>query len=303
MSPRKVNRPNPPKATAKRREAFLRQAERAITVHLINGIKSFKAKIPKAKLDDMYRDGKYDEMFRTLPWPVLEKSMQDGDARLARTKVTVGQHTIDAIGVDEADKSVSLDYVADRVLGQRRGKPTDNAPEGRLKRMVPDIKGEAREHLKEVVARGNATGMTPRAVSNQIIEGLGINDQQSRALKNFRKGLEQDGKYSQAHIDSKVAIKEKEMVKQRALTIAITETHAAANSTELKSWQAQQQSGLLSTDAMQTWLAEPDACAEICKPMDGTSIGLNDVWVLPDGRTTPYVQGHPRCRCQGDVST
>jgi hypothetical protein len=119
---------------------------------------------------------------------------------------------------------------------------------------------------------------------------IGLNQQQGQAAWNYRKSLIDAGN-SLEKVNSLTDRYAAKKLRERALTIARTETMEAINTGQRTEWRSAQRTGLLGPKAEREWMTVDNACP-ICLPMDG-------VRVLLDGGSFPVPgpPAHQRCRC------
>jgi hypothetical protein len=82
--------------------------------------------------------------------------------------------------------------------------------------------------------------------------------------------------------------------------IARTETLSASTGGQREAWLQAQDKGLLPRTQKRGWITTPDdrLDADVCEPMDGEEVGIDEPWTLPDGRAVMIPQqAHPQCRC------
>lgn len=155
-------------------------------------------------------------------------------------------------------------------------------------RFVTRVGEETRTAIRAAIVEGVRGGASPAQVAKQIRAVVGLTERQARAVENFRrKGatLQQIERYTAR------------LLKQRATTIARTETIAAANAGQQAAWQAAQRAGLLPLDMKRTWITTPDdrLCPQ-CQAVGGQVVGIDEPFRTPLGAVmNPPL--HPNCRC------
>jgi len=70
-------------------------------------------------------------------------------------------------------------------------------------------------------------------------------------------------------------------------------------------WKEAKSQGLLDPDrTARVWIVTPDDRLDevLCMPMDGEETGLEEPWIMPDGREAMVPQdSHPQCRCAASL--
>ena len=85
-------------------------------------------------------------------------------------------------------------------------------------------------------------------------------------------------------------------MRDRAETIARTETIRALSAGQDELWAQAREDGFLGADAQRVLIAAPDAC-DICLALDGVAVGLDEPWITDAGDEVDAPPVHPRCRC------
>lgn len=81
----------------------------------------------------------------------------------------------------------------------------------------------------------------------------------------------------------------------RGELIAQTETMTASNEGQREAWGQAVEEGLLTGNEKREWIVTPDdRLCEICEPMDGEQVGLNEMFDV-DGEQIDGPPAHPRC--------
>lgn len=170
--------------------------------------------------------------------------------------------------------------------------------------LVVQIDEQMRAAIRHQVELAFLHGVPPRELARRILdEGLGLTARQAGAVDAFRRRLEVAG-VDAADVDRRTARYHEAHLRRRATTIARTETLNAANQGQLEAWRQATDAGLISADARREWVATFDdrLDVELCEPMDGVRIPLDQPWVLPNGaRVMVPSFSHPNCRCTASL--
>jgi hypothetical protein len=153
------------------------------------------------------------------------------------------------------------------------------------------IDAQTRKTIQQITLRAFEEGLTPQQQSKLIRQYIGLLPQHATAVENFRKAL--------GDIDSSLADKmeeryRKKLLKWRADTIALSESHTASNEGNRESTRQAMKRGILDPDEYEMELfnhADKRICP-VCNALRGTRCPL------PGGRYggrsgPPF---HPRCR-------
>lgn len=90
--------------------------------------------------------------------------------------------------------------------------------------------------------------------------------------------------------------------KDRAESIARTETMRASNEGQVQAWDQATEQGLLTGTESKEWITTPDdRLCPVCAPMDGETVALGDRFDV-DGESIDSPPAHPNCRCTVGLS-
>lgn len=154
---------------------------------------------------------------------------------------------------------------------------------------ITDIDTETRSAVQLIVADAYNSGLHPREFASHIAELVGLTTRQALAVSNQRASMLEGGmtpELAVKHADAYAA----RLLKQRAMTIARTETIAAANLGRVAAYQQAQRNGFLPKDSSWLeWMSVQDDPNEICFELDG------ERWPVDAPGPIPPI--HPNCRC------
>lgn len=164
-------------------------------------------------------------------------------------------------------------------------------------RRIQDISQETETAIRDSLTRGLAAGSPPRQVAREIRAVIGLNRRQSLALDRFRARLVADA-VDPATLERRVLRQGDQMVRQRAVSIARTETMTALNEgTRLQRERLAAEGTIGRDDFEQEWVVAHDErlCPQ-CAPMDGVRVPIGAPFdtVLGAMAGPPL---HPNCRC------
>lgn len=152
--------------------------------------------------------------------------------------------------------------------------------------LVTGVTAQTKKALAGVVSAGFIEGIPPRKLGKLIEPMVGLTARDAAAV---------------AAADVSVAAKAKladKFLKRRGVTIARTESIRAANEGQRLLWKQAVADGLLTGQELREWIVTPDdRLCEICEPMAGQVVGLDDLFVTGDGGQVSGPPAHPDCRC------
>lgn len=157
-----------------------------------------------------------------------------------------------------------------------------------------------RQAVQSLILQAYTEGRTWAQTARSLRDVIGLNEQQAKALENFRAGLVADG-VAPARVEQQVASYNARLIRQRAETIARTEIHVASTRGQQALWEQGVASGQINPQtARRYWIANNDACdwCEEVESLNDEGVAIDEPFDTPDGDTIdgPW-DSHPRCRC------
>jgi hypothetical protein len=164
-------------------------------------------------------------------------------------------------------------------------------------RLVTNVSEQTQAAIRDAVTRAFEEGLTRREVSRLIKPLIGLTPRDAQAVLNFRAALETEGLRQDLVLKKSAAYAERKL-RERARTIARTELMQASNLGQHALWQQAITRGLLPADVKRRWsTAHDERVCQICGPMSGQTVGMNDDFVLPSGTRVRNPPAHVNCRC------
>lgn len=163
--------------------------------------------------------------------------------------------------------------------------------------LVTRVSGQTKDALREVLGAAHRDGATPREARRQIEDMIGLDAQRA---KRYRKQLEQLRKQDLPPEELRANLKSyaRRLIRERAETIARTESIEGWNEGRVASWRAARDEGAIRAEARRRWssgVLEPTC--EICRSLHGQERGLDEPFEDLNGKTYDHPTAHPRCRC------
>lgn len=274
---------------------------------LRTGFRTFKKNVNMDDLERAVRTGKWEAIQEVIPWRTLPADMAPLERRLS-------------IGADKGAKQgrLALPEAKDIRLEHTPDNPRIRAAiTDRTFSLITTTKDGARASAQREVLRAKKLGLSPSDVASNIRGSIGLNAPQAVALSNFRASLASKVRDSKAgeesafvrakispdQADAMADAYESRLLDYRAMMIARTEVQFAAEIGQTDVWREAQDQGLLPENAGRTWQVDGNPCPQLCVPMNGITVALDEPWVLPDGRAVMVVtQSHPHCECVSILS-
>ena len=178
---------------------------------------------------------------------------------------------------------------------------------------------ESRAAIREAVTVATQGQLTVRQLARVVRDSIGLTPTFAGAVANYRLTLATGemspaavgnrftlsprvpSVLSESRLDATVERYSERLLAQRATIIARTESLRAAHSGQKALWDQAVTDGLLPADTKRIWQTTPDdRLCDICAPMDGQVVGMDDSFSGQRGDTsyaeeTPPI--HPNCRC------
>lgn len=148
--------------------------------------------------------------------------------------------------------------------------------------------------IREITRRGLEEGLNPREQMKAIKENIGLLPQHSKAVQNYKRTM-LDAGMDPATVEKLAAKKAAQLLRYRAYTIGLTESHTATNEGSRQVTESAVERGIISKDEYANeWLTAADSrrCSK-CGEMQGKRAEIGGDFA-GDGRGPPL---HPRCRC------
>lgn len=169
-----------------------------------------------------------------------------------------------------------------------------------LGRLVREIDAGTHDAIRRIIREWLETPLPAHTVLDFLSHGLGLTASQWGPLLRFHDGLIESG-FSARQVRSLMRQRLEAAIRQRALTIARTETITAASRGQLEQWMQAAEQGLLEPDlTRRTWIVTPDeALCAICATIPGANaggVGFMQPFQTPVGPLMTPV-AHPNCRC------
>jgi SPP1 gp7 family putative phage head morphogenesis protein len=164
--------------------------------------------------------------------------------------------------------------------------------------LVKQISETSRAALRATLADGINRGRHPTQLAKDLKRNLGLTERQGSAVSRYWASLEAKG-LPYAKIEARAQKYAERLLKQRAKTIARTESIAAVSQGRAQLWQQLQEDGVFPEGTVQEWLTANDdrVSEEICAPMHGQRRPVGEPFTTGEGQDIDAPPAHPNCRC------
>lgn len=264
----------------KNNRTTLSQIENALESRNITQVLDLLETIP-SDVESALRAGDLTSALRDVYEQAGQRSMTDVLEQLRRT------------GLGGAELQVKFDLLNPRSVEFLR------AYDGNL---IRELANETRRSIIGIVQRGFEEGLPPKAQARRIkdLPTFGLTARQSRAVDNYRASLVDAG-YTGLKLEKAVDRFNKTMLRNRAFTIARTETIRGSSYGQREAWKQAEDAGLVDKSrTRRKWIITPDdRLCSYCRAipnMNPEGVGLDQPFQTLSGSVlTP--PAHPNCRC------
>ena len=258
----------------------------------IRAVKDAKSKISVGFIERQLVSRNIVAIVAALPWDALTES-------LGETATTTIRQALTGVGGPTAT-------IASDLLGVEIGFSIESPAAvewlgSYLPRFLEGVENVSRDAIAKQLARAfdAEEGFAPSELARRIKRSIGLTDRQLIGMERFEARLIAQ-EVSPAQIEVRVNRMVQAKIRQRAITIARTETIRAANQGQKLVWEQAVRDGHVTRTAVkQRWMVTPDdrLDEETCEPMEGQLVGLNESFVTGTGSGVEGPPAHPRCRC------
>ncbi|HLS55756.1 MAG TPA: phage minor head protein [Zeimonas sp.] len=172
---------------------------------------------------------------------------------------------------------------------------------GLIGRDVAAITETTRQAILRAIVDVLREGGNVDELAERLAERVGLTPRDATALARYEAGLRARG-VAERQLRRQVADYRERLIRQRAQTIARTETMRVANLARRLRWEQASTRGQLDpARARRVWVAtRDDRCCAACSAMDGQVAAIAGPYLGPDG----FIDGpplHPNCRCTEEL--
>lgn len=281
--------------TKNRLERLARAMAGSVRLDLLRGLKKFKSKIHPDEIYQAWMSKDWNAVFQAVPWASLPVDLAGFATHIGGSLDKSSAMSIKALP-EPAQKGLRFDLKNPRIR---------DYVNNRTGALVVGIENDTRNLIQNAIARHFEEAMSPRRVSEIIKPSIGLYPAQTRALQNYRMGLEKEGT-KPARLEALSDAYHDRLLDARAMMIARTETKFALNEGQMAVWNQAADQGLIDRGTVKKqWILDGDPC-EVCQAVleedDEGAIPLDELFVLDFGGKTGEVSvqgppGHPNCMC------
>lgn len=289
--------------TAKTAANTTRAFQNAVRLDFRRGITTFKKSIDRLSFAKAVGTGKPDTVFKTIPWKALPGAMGPVFDKLNKSSAAGAKRAVELLPAPvRRDLAYDLRNPAMGTFIAERTVDGMTLAQRRAARMITTTQDGTMQTVRTTIKRGFKEGLTHQDIAERIRGSIGLTEPQAIALANYRASLAvADVKMSPAKQQSLVDDYCDRMIDHRAMVIARTETRLALNEGQLDVWNAAADGDLLPAGCKRVWVVDGAPC-EVCAPMDGVAVALDQPWIvkLPNGTERAVMnpcESHPCCLC------
>ena len=284
------------RTTPTRQAALSARMEKAITVHLADGIKTFRNDIETPEMTAAWAKGDYSGVMHRIPWHKLPDHLQPVFDDLERTA-----------GESAKMEMVSLPSgVRNEFRMDLKNPAIKRFVRDAGNRLAGDVEKDGRKAVSQQLTNWFNHATTPRQFKEALRSsriGLINSDKMSHVetVNNYFKGLIKGGmepgraeKLADDYADR--------LLEYRLRMIARTETANAMAVGRRAVWSEAINQGLVEEEMIQRMWVHVDGCkCEVCQDLDEIShdepVGFNEPFVDGEGNEYNDYPAHPNCGC------
>ena len=249
----------------------------------LKAVAALQGSIAVRQVEEALASGDAEKAMSAINWPVLATEMS-----VVQTIITalVGQAGV--VAAQSLAVNYGISYSFDLL---------NPAAVEWIKRhtgdLITQITEESKLAIRAIIQDAFENGGHPYKTARQIRQYIGLTERDARAVLNYWKKLNQEANLSAKQVNDMADTYARKLLRQRAETIARTETINASAEGQRKLWeQASADNMLLGFE--RTWIVTPDdRLCQRCSAMKGQRAPIGGVY--PNGSSGPTL--HPRCRC------
>lgn len=274
--------------TYQRLDALSRNMGAAVGADLGRGLRKFKSLVQPQRVYDAWLTGNYEKVVDSIPWAELPEHLDRGLAKVGTTMGEAWGATL--LQLPEPSRpELRWDTENPRVREHIAG---------RSRRNFVQLSEDSVRNIRAWTTASFDRALTPRQVADGIRDSIGLIPQHAVAVERYRQGLAAGGLLSPDRVQQLADEYADRLLDWRAMNIGRTETRLATNQGQLAVWQQAADHGLVDrATAGKSWIVDGNPC-EVCDPMDGVTVALDEPWLLPNGDSVMVpTESHPQCMC------
>lgn len=165
-------------------------------------------------------------------------------------------------------------------------------------KLVTQVSQETKAAIRKTIETVLLEGKSYKSAAREIKAVIGLTLPQQQALANLKSTLVKQ-ELNQSAIQSAIEKRTQTMIRERADTIARTETFSAISRGRQALWQQLKNDGVIETTTQRIWLTANDERVDcsICKPMNNQKQLIDANFETGDGQSIDAPPAHPNCRC------
>lgn len=251
---------------------------------------------------------------KTAKTSELAAAIEIGDPSLLRETVEINQQTIEALRGWQAPVTAVFGRAAKAELARMNFKLNfrlDNPYavrwiEQHTADLVTAVTEESRRAIQTIVLEGFQQHAPPRRFAIRIREWIGLTERQMKSATNYWLRLNESAVRSARGADEMADTYAHRLLRQRALTIARTETIAAAAGGTQASFIAARDAGLVAPGTKRVWIAAAGSrrTCPICMGLNDQQAAMDEPFQSRyDGSYHFLPPAHVSCRCSIGLET
>ena len=235
--------------------------------------------------------GKLDDLTETLASVLTPHLERDYKTAVAQA----GQETINSLMALAAGRTFAEPSGTISGMFDLENEASTAFARDRSSELVTAVTDDVKANIRDILGRSFEGDYDVRQTARLIEATVGLTPRQANAVETFYRNLTLEEKYPFDKMGKMADDYANRLLRQRATTIARTETIRSSNFGVSEGFRQARGSGLIGDDMERTWIVTPDdmLCPE-CAALDGTTAPIDGEFDDGGGDGPPL---HPRCRC------
>lgn len=249
----------------------------------LKAVAALQGSIVLSQVEAALSTGNVEAAMGSIDWPVLVTEIAVVETILSGVAERAG-----VVGAESLATNMGIGYGFDLVNEAAVDWAKQHAGE-----LITEITEESRKAIRAIIVDAIENGGHPRDTAIKIRQYIGLTEKDSRAVLNYWKKLSQESDLSAKQVNDMADSYARKLLRDRAETIARTETINASANGQRKLWEKAAANGDLK-GFERKWIVTPDdrLCVR-CSAMKGQRAPIGGTY--QNGSNGPTL--HPRCRC------
>ncbi len=160
-------------------------------------------------------------------------------------------------------------------------------------RLIVRVSDDQRRAVRDMLMERYNNEKRPETLVRDLRRSIGLDPRRARALRNFENDARERGV---KNVDAQVERYRLQLIRDRAETIARTESVAIENQAKIEAWDIAMNAGDIPAESEQEWVTSADCCDD-CAELDGERVSIGGSFKSTKYGSVFSPPLHPRCYC------